>query len=50
MRLLVDKLKVHFDYRDARDACALSVAADESCEAAGVSELTYLERAERKSS
>jgi hypothetical protein len=48
MRL--DKLKVHFDYRDAQDACAMGAVADESYEPAMVNELTYLERAERKSS
>ena len=47
MRSLVDKFKVHFDYRDAQDACAV---ADESLEPAAGNEWTYLERAEWKSS
>jgi hypothetical protein len=50
MRSLVDKLKVHFDYRDAQDACAMSAAVDESHEPAAVNGLTYLARAEWKSS
>jgi hypothetical protein len=39
MRL--NKLKVHFAYRDAQDACATSAVADESYEPAAVNELTY---------
>jgi len=50
MRSLVDKLKVHFDGRDAQDACAMSAVADESLEPAAGNEWTYLERAEWKSS